>query len=279
MLKEFREFAIRGNVVDLAVGVIIGAAFGAVVTSLVNDVIMPPIGLVARRRGLLEPLRCAQGGREGRRPVLPAWPTPRPPAPSRSTSASSSTPLINFVIVAFAVFMVVKGVNAARRRRRRRRSTAGADAAGEAPDRDPRSDEGARLSRRRRVVEEPAHARSGGDHARQRRRRCGSARASRIAAAFSRPNATTQSSDDVRQRGARQRDAIGAAASARRGHRSPTRLLDRATDAGEDRRDVAVGADAQDRDVEARRRAERSDQCRLPVGRHAVGVARRMAAR
>ena len=46
MLKEFREFAIRGNVVDMAVGLIIGAAFGTIVTSLVNDVVMPPIGLV-----------------------------------------------------------------------------------------------------------------------------------------------------------------------------------------------------------------------------------------
>ncbi|NDC59656.1 MAG: large conductance mechanosensitive channel protein MscL, partial [Alphaproteobacteria bacterium] len=44
MLKEFRDFAMRGNVVDLAVGVIIGAAFGSIVTSLVNDVIMPPVG-------------------------------------------------------------------------------------------------------------------------------------------------------------------------------------------------------------------------------------------
>ena len=46
MLKEFKEFAMRGNVVDMAVGIIIGAAFGKIVTSLVNDVIMPPIGLL-----------------------------------------------------------------------------------------------------------------------------------------------------------------------------------------------------------------------------------------
>ena len=46
MLKEFKEFALRGNVVDMAVGIIIGAAFGAIVTSLVNDVIMPPIGML-----------------------------------------------------------------------------------------------------------------------------------------------------------------------------------------------------------------------------------------
>ena len=49
MMKEFREFAARGNVVDLAVGVIIGAAFGKIVTSLVNDIVMPPIGMVIGR--------------------------------------------------------------------------------------------------------------------------------------------------------------------------------------------------------------------------------------
>ena len=46
MLKEFREFALRGNVLDMAVGVIIGAAFGSIITSLVTDILMPPIGLV-----------------------------------------------------------------------------------------------------------------------------------------------------------------------------------------------------------------------------------------
>ena len=51
MFKEFREFAMKGNVVDLAIGVIIGAAFGAIVTSLVNDIVMPPIGAVDGRSG------------------------------------------------------------------------------------------------------------------------------------------------------------------------------------------------------------------------------------
>ena len=77
MLKEFREFAMRGNVVDMAVGLIIGAAFGAIVTSLVNDVIMPPIGMVLGGADFSElyvllkegttrrPIRDA-GSREGR---------------------------------------------------------------------------------------------------------------------------------------------------------------------------------------------------------------------
>ena len=51
MLKEFKEFAIRGNVLDLAIGVVIGAAFGKIVTSFVNDIIMPPIGLALGRIG------------------------------------------------------------------------------------------------------------------------------------------------------------------------------------------------------------------------------------
>ena len=52
MFKEFKEFALRGNVLDMAVGIIIGAAFGKIITSLVNDVIMPPIGLLLGRREL-----------------------------------------------------------------------------------------------------------------------------------------------------------------------------------------------------------------------------------
>ena len=55
MLKEFRDFAVKGNAVDMAVGIIIGAAFGKIVTSLVNDVIMPPIGMLLGRRGFLQP--------------------------------------------------------------------------------------------------------------------------------------------------------------------------------------------------------------------------------
>ena len=80
MLKEFREFAMRGNVVDMAVGLIIGAAFGAIVTSLVNDVIMPPIGHGARRGGFLRSLRAAEGRA---RPPAPTrrWQPRRPPRP------------------------------------------------------------------------------------------------------------------------------------------------------------------------------------------------------
>ena len=90
MFKEFKEFAMRGNVVDMAVGIIIGGAFGTIVKSLVGDVLMPPIGLLAGRCGLLRPVRRLQR-RNDLGAVRRPWPTPRPPAPSPSTTASSST--------------------------------------------------------------------------------------------------------------------------------------------------------------------------------------------
>ena len=84
MWKEFREFAARGNVLDLAVGVIIGAAFGKIVTSLVNDVVMPPIGLLLGRLRLQEPVRRAE-----RRSPTPRSPRRRRPTRRRSTTACS----------------------------------------------------------------------------------------------------------------------------------------------------------------------------------------------
>jgi len=83
LFKEFREFAMRGNVVDLAVGVIIGAAFGAIVTSLAADIIMPIIGLITGGMDFSDlsyQLKAAALGPDGRRS-----------RPSRSTMASSST--------------------------------------------------------------------------------------------------------------------------------------------------------------------------------------------
>ena len=114
MFKEFREFAIRGNVVDMAVGVIIGVAFGAIVTSLVNDVIMPPIGL-------------ALGGVDFTDlfVVLKDGPSAPPPYATLEQAAQAGAVTVNigrffnaiisFSIVAFAVFLLVRAVNAARR--------------------------------------------------------------------------------------------------------------------------------------------------------------------
>ncbi len=109
MLKEFRDFALRGNVVDMAVGIIIGAAFGVIVQSLVADVIMPPIGLLLGKVDFAN-LHA----------VLKAGSTPGPyPTLAEAHSAGAVTlnygqfinHIFSFLIVAFAVFLVVKQVN------------------------------------------------------------------------------------------------------------------------------------------------------------------------
>jgi large conductance mechanosensitive channel len=113
MLKEFREFAMRGNVVDMAVGLIIGAAFGAIVTSLVNDVLMPPIGLLLGGADFSELYVLLKDG-------SPAGPYSSLTAAKAAHAVTINigvfvNTIITFVIVAFAVFMVVKSINAARR--------------------------------------------------------------------------------------------------------------------------------------------------------------------
>jgi large conductance mechanosensitive channel len=113
MLKEFKEFAVKGNVVDMAVGIIIGAAFGAIVKSLVDDVIMPPIGVMT-------------GGVDFRDMflVLREGTTP-PPYETLEIAKEAGAATLNyglflnnvltFLIVAFAVFLLVKSINRLRR--------------------------------------------------------------------------------------------------------------------------------------------------------------------
>ncbi|MBF0494028.1 MAG: large-conductance mechanosensitive channel protein MscL [Candidatus Omnitrophica bacterium] len=98
IIKEFKEFAIEGDAVDVAVGIVIGAAFGKIVTSLVNDVMMPPIGLVL-------------GGVDFKnlKVVLKAA-SLNAPAVTLNYGQFINT-AIDFLIVAFAVFLVVKGIN------------------------------------------------------------------------------------------------------------------------------------------------------------------------
>jgi large conductance mechanosensitive channel len=114
LISEFREFALKGNVVDLAVGVIIGAAFGNITTSLVNDIIMPPIGKVVGKMdfsNLYIPLYKIPEGQE--------WPKTLVEARKLGSVIAYGnfiTVTLNFVIVAMAVFMVVKLMNMARRR-------------------------------------------------------------------------------------------------------------------------------------------------------------------
>ncbi len=98
MMKEFKQFAMRGNVVDMAVGIIIGAAFGKIVSSLVNDVIMPPIGVLLGGvdfSSFMITLKQAMGD---------------VPAVTLNYGVFINT-VIDFVIVAFAIFMVIKGMN------------------------------------------------------------------------------------------------------------------------------------------------------------------------
>src|SRR5215468_8861648 len=109
MFKEFKEFAMRGNVIDLAVGVIIGAAFGAVVASLVSDIIMPPIGKIMG--GLhFKDFFIALGG--GTYKTLDEVKKAGVPAIAYGNFLNT---IINFLIVAFAVFLLVKQVNRLRR--------------------------------------------------------------------------------------------------------------------------------------------------------------------
>lgn len=109
MLKEFKEFAVRGNVVDLAVGIIIGGAFGTIVKSLVDDIIMPPIGLAVGRVDFKELFAVLRQG-------TPAGPYP---TVAQAQAAGAVTlnygnfinNLVTFLIVAFAVFLLVRAIN------------------------------------------------------------------------------------------------------------------------------------------------------------------------
>lgn len=105
LLTEFREFAARGNVVDLAVGVIIGASFGKIVTSLVDQIIMPPIGLLLGRVDFSK-LEWV---------LVPENPATEAIEKVAIQYGAFINTLIQFLIVAFVVFLLVKGINKLRR--------------------------------------------------------------------------------------------------------------------------------------------------------------------
>jgi large conductance mechanosensitive channel len=104
-LKEFKEFAVKGNVVDLAVGVIIGAAFGKIVSSLVNDIIMPPIGLLMKGKNFSDMFYSLDGkvyeslvkAKEAGAPIL--------------TYGNFIQALLDFIIIALAIFIMIKMIN------------------------------------------------------------------------------------------------------------------------------------------------------------------------
>ncbi|AJY74464.1 large-conductance mechanosensitive channel protein MscL [Paenibacillus beijingensis] len=109
-IKEFKEFAMRGNVIDLAVGVIIGGAFGKITTSLVNDIIMPPIGLLLGGSnfkdlylylGWNNPYASLAEAKDNSAPII--------------TYGQFISTVLDFIIVAFCIFLIVKGTNTLRR--------------------------------------------------------------------------------------------------------------------------------------------------------------------
>lgn len=103
MIKEFKDFAMKGNVVDMAVGIIIGGAFGKIISSFVADVLMPPIGLLLGGMDFSKLALTLKPGSEGVEPVLLKY-------------GVFINTTIDFLIIAFAIFMVVKGMNSLKRK-------------------------------------------------------------------------------------------------------------------------------------------------------------------
>ena len=109
MLKEFKEFAMRGNVVDMAVGIIIGAAFGTIVKSLVDDVIMPPIGLLLGNVDFSNLFLVLKQGAAGG-----SFATVAEAQKAGAVTLNYGTfinTVISFLIVAFSVFLLIRGMN------------------------------------------------------------------------------------------------------------------------------------------------------------------------
>lgn len=105
MLKEFQTFAMKGNVVDMAVGVIIGGAFGKIVTSLVNDIIMPPLGLLLGKADFTNLFISLNGTAYASLAEAQAA-----GAPTLNYGIFINT-IVNFLIVAFSIFIVIKQMN------------------------------------------------------------------------------------------------------------------------------------------------------------------------
>lgn len=114
MLKEFKEFALKGNVVDMAVGIVLGVAFGAIIKSLVDDLLMPPLGLVLGSADFTNLFMIIKEGA-----------TPGPFATLAEAQKAGAVTvnyglfintIVNFLIVAFALFLVIRNMNELRRR-------------------------------------------------------------------------------------------------------------------------------------------------------------------
>ncbi len=114
MLKEFKEFAMRGNVVDMAVGIIIGASFGGIVKSLVDDVIMPPIGLVLGNVDFSNLYFVMKEGIAAAAPYASLAEAKKAGAVTLNYGLFINA-VVSFTIVAFAVFLLVRGINRLRK--------------------------------------------------------------------------------------------------------------------------------------------------------------------
>ena len=110
MFKEFKEFAMRGNVVDMAVGIIIGASFGGIISSLVADVIMPPIGLVLGNVDFSNLFLTLKEGAKAAGPYSSLADAKTAGAVTVNVGLFINT-IISFLIVAFAMFLVIRGMN------------------------------------------------------------------------------------------------------------------------------------------------------------------------
>ena len=113
MLKDFKEFAMRGNVLDMAVGIVIGAAFGGIVNSLVSDMIMPPIGLLLGNIDFSNLFLVLKAGKIAG-PYASLAAAKAAGAVSINYGMFVNT-IVSFVIVAFAVFLLIRGINKLRR--------------------------------------------------------------------------------------------------------------------------------------------------------------------
>ncbi|MBP4045648.1 large conductance mechanosensitive channel protein MscL [Chromobacterium violaceum] len=114
VLKEFKEFAVKGNVIDLAVGVVIGGAFGSIVKSLVDDVIMPPIGLLIGNVDFSNLFFVLKDGAKQAGPYVSVAAAKQAGATTLNLGLFINA-LVSFTIVAFAIFMLVKAINRLKR--------------------------------------------------------------------------------------------------------------------------------------------------------------------
>jgi len=109
MLKEFKEFAVKGNMLDMAVGIIIGAGFGKIISSLVNDVLMPPLGLLLGRVDFTQLKAVLQKGSDA---VMDGATIIQPAVKQVSINYGNFIQtVIDFIIVAFCIFLVIKAMN------------------------------------------------------------------------------------------------------------------------------------------------------------------------